>query len=244
MRTLHRNPRLLAGYHALHMMLFPISIMTLFWKHSIGMSMTEILLLQGFFGLVMAVFEFPSGYISDRIGYRKTLMISAALATVGWGVYAMADSIVVVVIAEAVLGVSVSMVSGSDSALLYESLRATDREDEFSKWNGRVRFWGQTGEGSAALVAGGMYVFWPPLPFIVQAVVSCGNLVIAYLTVEPERQSPPRGEHWQQIRSMIRFALVDNRHLTALFMLAIVLGLSSFIPVWLIPLYATGDKRR
>ena len=129
------------------MTLFPISIMTLFWKHDIGMSMTEILVVQGFFGFVMALFEFPSGYVADRIGYRKTLVGASALAAVGWGTYSVADSIALVVVAEAILGVSVSMVSGADTALLYESLRAADRESQFARWSGRVRFWGQTGEG-------------------------------------------------------------------------------------------------
>ncbi len=222
------------------MTLFPISIMTLFWKHDIGMSMTEILLVQGFFGFVMALFEFPSGYVADRVGYRKTLVGASALAVVGWAVYSVADSIAMVVAAESILGVSVSMVSGSDTALLYESLRETGREGEFTRWSGRVRFWGQTGEGSAALTAGLLYVAWPPLPFLVQSGVAAVNLGVALGLVEPDRHVPPPGNHLAQIKHMVRYAFVDNRHLTAVVALTIVLGMSSFVPVWLVPLYATG----
>ena len=240
MSSLAQNPRRLAAYNALHMTLFPISIITLFYKHHIGMSVTEILLLQGFFGFVMALFEFPSGYLADRIGYRKTLVGASALAAIGWTTYSTADSIVTVVVAEAILGVSVSFVSGADTALLYESLVESGRETEFTAWSGRVRFWGQTGEGSAALVAGLFYVLWAPLPFLIQGGVSFINLIVALGLVEPDRHLPPPGNHLKQIRSMLRFVFVGNRHLTAVVALTIVLGMSSFVPVWLVPLYATG----
>ena len=55
------------------MSLFPMAILTVFYRQNLGMSMAEIMLVQGGFGLVMALFEFPSGYLADRIGYRRTL---------------------------------------------------------------------------------------------------------------------------------------------------------------------------
>jgi MFS family permease len=239
MASVGRNPRLLCGFHALHMTLFPISIMTLFWKHRIGMSMTEILVVQGIFGLTMALFEFPSGYLADRIGYRRSLVWASGLGIVGWALYSGADDLAAVVVAESVLGVSIALASGCDSALLYESLRDDGREHEFARWTGRVRFWGQTGEGSAALLAGALYVAWPRLPFLVQAAVSAANLVVALALVEPARHLAPAGQHWQQVRGMLRHVFVDDRQLAAVVALTIVLGMSSFVPVWLVPLYAT-----
>lgn len=240
MASLAQNPSRLAAYHALRMSLFPVSIITLFWKHHIGMSMTEILAVQGFFGLVTALFEFPSGYIADRVGYRRTLVGASAFGIVGWSAYSVADSLIAVVIAEAILGVSLSMVSGADSALLYESLRESARERDFARWSGRVRFWGQTGEGTAALVAGLLFVLWPPLPFVVQALVSCGNLFVALGLVEPERHLPPGGAHLAQLKRMLRHLFRDDHQLAAIVALTIALGMSCFMPVWLVPLYATS----
>jgi MFS family permease len=152
--SLAANPRLLCAYRALQMILFPVSIVTLFFRHRIGMSMTESLVVQAFLGLVVAVSEFPSGYVADRIGYRWTLIAAAGLGALGWAVYAIADTLPVIVLAQAVLGVSIALGSGCDSALMYEALLETGREDTFARWNGRVRFWGKAAEGTAALVAG------------------------------------------------------------------------------------------
>ena len=240
MRSLEVNPRLLAAFHGLQMTLFPISIMTLFWKHHIGMTMTEILVVQAIFGLTMALAEFPSGYIADRIGYRRTLIWSSLLGIVGWSLYSVSDTMPMVIVSESILGVSIAMASGCDSALMYESLKELDQEQDFARWNGRVRFWGQTCEGTAALVAGMLYIWSPWLPFAMQAVVWTVNLGIASRMVEPARHVAPVDSHWRQIGSMVHHTLVGDRHLTAVVALTIVLGMAGFVPVWLVPLYATG----
>ena len=54
MPDVSRNPRLLCIFHAMQMSLFPVAIVTPFWKHRIGMSMGEILLLQAIFGITVA----------------------------------------------------------------------------------------------------------------------------------------------------------------------------------------------
>ena len=63
-----------------------MAIITVFYRREIGMSLTEILVLQGFFGLAMASFEFPSGYIADRLGYRATLIAAALMQVAGWAI--------------------------------------------------------------------------------------------------------------------------------------------------------------
>ena len=221
------------------MSLFPMAILTVFYRQNLGMSMAEIMLVQGGFGLVMALFEFPSGYLADRIGYRRTLVVAAILNAVGWSLYARADGIGGVILGEAVLGVGLSLISGCDAALLYESLKETGREFDYGKWSGRVRFWGQLGEGSAALVAGVMFAYWARLPFVIESVIWVVNLGVAWLLVEPERRRPPLGGHWSQVKQMVRHVSREAPRLRAVMVLTIALGMSSFIPVWTVQLYAT-----
>ena len=57
--------------------LFPIPVITLFWKEEIGMSLTEIMWLQAIFGATTVLLEFPSGYVADRLGYRRSLLTGA-----------------------------------------------------------------------------------------------------------------------------------------------------------------------
>lgn len=216
-----------------------MAILTVFYREDLGMSMTEIMLVQGGFGLAMALFEFPSGYLADRVGYRRTMVIAALLNAIGWSIYARADGIGGVIAGEIVLGIGLSLISGSDAALLYESLKETGSELDYSKWNGRVRFWGQLGEGSAALAAGLMFAHWARLPFVAEVVVWVVNLYVAWRLVEPERHRPVLGENWKQIRALVNHVAREAPKLRAVMGLTIVLGMSSFVPVWTIQLYAT-----
>ncbi len=239
MPDLTRNPRLLCVFHSLQMSLFPMAILTVFYRDDLGMSMTQIMLLQGCFGLAMALFEFPSGYLADRIGYRRTLIIAAVLNAIGWSIYARSEGIGGVLIGELVLGVGISLISGSDAALLYESLEESGEELEYGKWSGRVRFWGQLGEGSSALLAGVMFAHWTRLPFVAEAVVWVVNLFVAWRLVEPARKRPPLGDNWQQVKGLVRHVRSESPKLRAVMLLTIALGMSSFVPVWTIQLYAT-----
>ena len=86
MKTTRSNIRKLYAFSFLQMTLFPMAIITIFWKDHIGLSLTQILLLQGILSVVMVVMEYPSGYVSDRIGYRVSLTLASLLGMVGWGV--------------------------------------------------------------------------------------------------------------------------------------------------------------
>ena len=100
-----------------------MAVITLFWKDQIGLSLAQILLLQGVFSLATLLMEYPSGYLSDLLGYRFSLLLASALGVAGWGFYTVADSFAGVLLAEVLLGVSFAFISGADSALLFETLR-------------------------------------------------------------------------------------------------------------------------
>jgi MFS family permease len=184
---LGRNPALLCLIRAMQMALFPMAILSVFLQREIGFGVAEIMLLQGVFGLAMVLFEFPSGYLADRIGYRRCLIIAFSLWTVAWPIYGHAQGWLGVASAELLLGVGMAMISGADTALLYESLLARQRQDTFMKWVARLTFSGEVAEGLAALVAGLLFATATALPFWAQGLASAVALVLALALVEPER---------------------------------------------------------
>ncbi|HLT34831.1 MAG TPA: MFS transporter, partial [Enhygromyxa sp.] len=167
-----RNLPLLCLIRAMQMALFPMAILSVFLQREIGFGVADIMLLQGVFGLAMVLFEFPSGYLADRIGYRRSLILAFALWTVAWPIYGHAHGWLGVASAELLLGIGMSLISGCDTALLYESLLAGKREHEFTRWAGRLTFSGQVAEGLAALAAGLLFATAVALPFWAQGVAS------------------------------------------------------------------------
>jgi len=237
MSTLRRNIPLLYAFSFLQMTLFPMAVITLFWKDHIGLSLSQILLLQSIFAVAMVVMEYPSGYISDRIGYRTALTAASILGLAGWGYYTVASSFRDVLIAEVMLGISTSFISGTDSALLFESLKRGGREADYARCEGRSTFFGQTGEAAGAIFAGVLYARYPLSPFFLQVAVWLLALAMVRGLREPCREPSSHGGHLNAAIASARYVFVENRRLRTTVLLSVVLGLSSFYPVWLIQPY-------
>jgi MFS family permease len=236
---LRSNPRLLVALSALHYALFPIPVVTLFWTEQIGMSLTDVMTLQAAFSVSVVLCEFPSGYLADRIGYRASLLIGGIAWVAGWLVYAWAASFGTVVGAEALLGAAAAFMSGADRALLWVSLEASGRSGQYTRWEGRVRAAGQVSEAVTSAAGGWLYAIRPRLPFWLQIpLAGVGLASIVALREVPRAPAAPRHRsHFARAWHVLRSSLWHQRRLRAAMALAVALGLSSFVMVWLIQPY-------
>ena len=235
------NLRLLVALSALQFTLFPMPIITLFWTDQIGMSLTDVMVLQAVFGLAVVLCEFPSGYLADRVGYRTSLLVGAALWAAGWLAYARAAGFGAIVVAEVILGAGAAFISGADRALLWTSLAAAGRGGEYTRWEGRVRAAAQTSEAVSAGAGGWLYAIHPRLPFWLQIpVAALGLTSIVALKEVPRLPSTEHRSHLARALHIVRFTLGRHRRLRAAMALAVALGLSSFVMVWLIQPYMQG----
>ena len=237
MNPTRTNIKKLYAFSFLQMTLFPMAIITLFWKDRIGLSLTQILLLQGILSVSMVVMEYPSGYISDRIGYRVSLSLASLLGMAGWGIYTVATTFSHVMVSEILIGTSLAFISGSDSALLYETLKQEGSEHQYERHQGRMGGYAQGGEALGALFAGVIYAYAPLLPFILQIGVWFLAFLLTRSMVEPPREIAPHSGHLAEAWRIARYAFVENKSLRYTMLLNTVLGIASFYPVWLIQPY-------
>lgn len=236
--TPSRNLPLLNTFAFLKMALFPMAIITLFWKDQIGLSLSDILLLQAIFSVATVVMEYPSGYLSDRLGYRFSLLMASLLGISGWTTYTLAGSFTTVLLAEIQLGISYAFISGADSALLFETLRGQGREEDYLRHDGRMTAWAQAGEATGAIGAGVLYAWLPLLPFILQVAVWVVAWMVCQRLREPAARPPePVVSHWREARGIASRALLESPALRWPLLFGAVLGLASFFPVWLIQPY-------
>src|SRR5882724_7072130 len=181
------NVRLLIAFAAFQFILFPIPIITLFWKDQIGMSLADIMILQAIFGMSVVLFEFPSGYLADRVGYRRSLLVGTSLLTAGWLLYTRAGSFWAVAAAETILGAASAFMSGADRALLWVSLEGASRTSQYTRWDGRIRAVSQSAEAMSAAAGGWLYAAGPRWPFWLQVPAAALALSTAALLREAPR---------------------------------------------------------
>ena len=233
-----RNVRLLIAFAAFQFILFPIPIITLFWKDQIGMSLADIMVLQAIFGLAVVLFEFPSGYVADRVGYRWSLLVSTALLMAGWLLYTRAESFWAVAVAETTLGAASAFMSGADRALLWVSLDGASRTAQYTRWDGRIRAVSQSAEALSAAAGGWLYAMGPRWPFWLQVPAAALALSTASLLHEaPRPRVAGDRSHTERAMHIIGFTLWHHRRLRAAMALSVALGLSTFVMIWLIQPY-------
>lgn len=230
-----RNPRLLVTTSALRAALLPIPVITIFWKDEIGMSLAQVMWLQAIFGAVVVAFEFPTGYLADRFGYRLSMLIGAVFSVFGWTAYASGASFGAMIVGEVLLGIGFAFTSGADSALLFASLERRGGPARYRQWEGRVRAAAQASEAVSSALGGWFYSLAPRLPFWSQVPLALANVVT--VAAMREKRSPAgmeRVAHLAHAWRIVTHALVRSARLRTAMALSVALGVSTYVAVWLI----------
>ncbi len=88
---------------------------------------------------------------------------------IGWGFCPLADFFTQVLVAEVILGIPPIVMNGSNSALLFETLKAHDDEQHYTRNEGWMNGFCQTGEACGAIFSGLLYEAAPLLQFLFKA---------------------------------------------------------------------------
>jgi hypothetical protein len=164
--------------------------------------------------------------------------VGAALAVLGWIRYATGGTFGAMVAAEVTLGISFAFTSGADSALLYSALAAGGHAAAYTRWEGRTRAATQVSEAASSAVGGYLYALAPRLPFWLQVPTALAKLGAAAATRDLPGPAPvERLAHLRHAWSLVQGALWHDRRIWSAIALSVVLGLSSFLLVWLIQPY-------
>ena len=119
------------GFH------FWLPIWFLFLQAQHGLSFTQIGLMEALFGVATVLAEVPTGAVADRFGRRFALALGA-VSFAGATVLFATLNFPVLIIGHVAMAVARTLFSGTDDALLYDSLRQLKRTDEYERHAGRA----------------------------------------------------------------------------------------------------------
>jgi len=105
-----------------------------------GLTFSEYLKIMAIWMLFTFLLEIPSGALADFIGRKNTLIISQAAQITQYGIYIFANSFWMFLVAKIFGAAAYSFQSGTDSSLLYDSVKAINLEKDFKKINGKRHF--------------------------------------------------------------------------------------------------------
>jgi MFS family permease len=197
-----------------------------------GMSATQILTIQAAYSLSQMLFEIPSGYLSDCIGRRRTLIAAASLLFAGVCIYSFSGDFWMFIAAETVLGIAGALKSGTDSALLYDTLKMSNDEHRYTRFEGRAEFWCRTGTAISS-IAGGILgaLVTLRLPFYINAATALAMVAIAITLREPHREKRPEGNALLNIVAISRGS-ITNLPLLAIMLLSGIIVSTGVTAIW------------
>lgn len=222
-----RNVAFYPWFKFLQNMLFWQAVWFLYFQSEL--SAAEAVLLYAIYDVATTAMEVPSGYMSDRLGRRVTLVASAVAGLAGAALLGLGTGFAVFAAAQILLGAGSAFASGTDSALLYKSLAARGRADEIERQELRAWRFSFVALALSAFLGGLMSIWNTSLPFLASAAAFVGVLVITIGFREPGRTDAdlPQGAELVRLGSL-RAALTEPV-LVWLFALAVLMYVFSHI---------------
>ena len=197
-----------------------------------GLSMKDIMILQAVYSIAIVVLEIPSGYLADVIGRKKTLIIGAVFGILGFTTYSLSLGFIGFLVAEIILGIGQSCISGADSAMLYDSLLDKGEEKQYTRFEGRITSLGNVAEAIAGILGGLLVGITIRAPYIAQTFVAFIALPAAITLVEPTRKIPLIKAGMMEIVKIARFALITNRPLRRNILFSAITGTATLTMAW------------
>ena len=197
----------LFAVQALLMFILWVPIWVVFLQRK-GLSLTQVGLLEGVAWTITAFLEVPTGAIADRWGRKASIAVGASLYGLAMFLILAEALSPAFLLGYALWNSSTAFVSGADSALLYDSLKADGRAAEAAKQSGRYAAINQASQGIASLVGAAIATIDINLCFAI-----CGFLGLAaaglVLTIHEPPRSTEDGEYlgyWRNLKTAVRIA--------------------------------------
>lgn len=192
-------------------------------------SLSEVLALEAIYYLAVVLIEVPSGYFSDEVGRRPTLVIAAASLVGAYSAFVLSHSFWGLAVAQVLLATGLAFNSGTDTSFHYASLAAMGREADYAEREARLSGMSFALGAVAALVGGSLAVLDLRLAYVASGIGALGALGAA-LFFAPVVETPveTRTSFGRTLRSCV--AKLGDTRLRWLFLFSVVAVVVNHVP--------------
>ena len=215
-------------------------IIVIFFQEN-DLSTTEIMILQAVYSLTIAILEIPSGFFADSYGRKNSILISTFFSFIGYIILSTYSGFNEYLIAEILLGIGGSLISGADSAIIYDTLIELDDEDSYTKIEGKNYAIGNFSEAIAGILGGFLALSSIYLPIYIQTFVIMLSIPIAFSLVEPKRTFKI-ATSLNSILNIVKDTFIHNKKLKWYIIYSSAMGMTTLSVAWFVqPFLSTID---
>lgn len=229
---MNRNIKLLYGFSFFDqfMIVIPLFVPYLATK---GIDMRQFMELQAVFALVILCGELPTGLLSDLWGRKKTLLLGSTVKALSFSLLPLWSSYEGFLFYHLTMGIALSLISGGDVALLYDShLAAGGETSRGTAVLGNAKLATQTGAAVSALLGGAVvtlsfgHLLWANA-------VLCWIPVLLVLPLTETPAAPGRGKKRSEaLKEILATTLVRDATTRLVFLNLVASGAAGLVMVW------------
>lgn len=119
-----------------------------------GMKLGQIGILEGVYHITSILFEIPSGALADLLGRRKSMIISRILVAASCFIMLISRNFWLFALSFFIQALGNNFNSGSEEALVYDSMKAIGKEEQYIGVNGRLNVLIEVSQGIATVLGG------------------------------------------------------------------------------------------
>jgi len=198
-----------------------------------GITMRQFMELQAVFALVILCGEVPSGLLSDLWGRKKTLLVGSTLKAISFSLLPLWSSYEGFLFYHLTMGIALSMISGGDVALLYDShLAAGGERSRGTAVLGNMQLAGQTGAAVSALLGGAVVTLSYGHLLWANAILSWIPTLLVLRVTEPPAALPREKKRSEDFKEVLSTVLVRDAATRLVFLNLVASGTVGLVMVW------------
>ncbi len=230
----NKNIRLIELHTILINGMFIIPVLVPYYQQVIGLSFQDFLIGEAAFAAVVLLLEVPSGWLSDVWKRKYVLALGGIFDAAGFAILLYADSLAMTILAQVIIGVAISLFSGTNSALLYDSLIESGQEKEFGRLEGRRSGFGMYAIAIASIIGGLMYAVSPKLPIYASIATQALTIAVSLAMKEPQRhKSAVQGHPIADMLATMRYALHGHVEVGFILLFSAALFCGTKLNMWI-----------
>ena len=184
-RGLERNLKLYPWFAMVLEALFFAPVFFLLFSSKFPLE--QVLQLEGIYYLAVVILEVPSGYFSDRLGRKPTLIISALCLACSYLLFFTGTTFELFALAKVLMAIGFAFKSGTDASFHYDSHQSLGITGQFGDAEAHVASLNLRAAGIAALIGGFAGMYELSLPFAFSAVGATIAAGLMATCVEPTK---------------------------------------------------------
>jgi len=227
-----RNIKLLYGFSFFDPFMIVIAVWVPYLT-TLDITMRQFMELQAVFAIVILCGEVPSGLLSDLWGRKKTLLLGSTLKAVGFSLLPLWSSYEGFLVHHLIMGIALSMISGGDVALLYDSyLAAGGEKSRGAAVFGNMKLAGQTGAGVSALLGGVLVTLSYGHLLWANAILSWIPVLLVLGVTEPPAVME-RTKKWSaDFKEVLATTVVQDGTTRLVLLNLVLLGTAGLVMIW------------